>query len=76
MVSEARERVDREKELVSSLERCKIDFEGYFLQPRQSSLHLDMNMSSLPPSPPGIETPPLSPGTISCICFLFVKSKC
>ena len=29
-----------------------------------------MSMSSLPPSPAGTETPPLSPGTISCVCLL------
>ena len=64
-----REEMDGEEEgLVSSLERCRINFEGYLLQPQQKSLHVDVQMNPFP-SPPGTETPPLSPGMLSLSSF-------
>lgn len=65
-----REEMDGEEEdLVSSLERCRINFGGYLLQPQQKSLHIDVHLNPIPPSPPGTETPPLSPGTLSLAFF-------
>lgn len=50
--------------LVSSLQRCKINFDGFRLDTKNlAPLHVDMQIHS-PPSPPDTETPPLSPGML------------
>ena len=49
--------------LVSSMQRCKIKFDGFRLDTKNvAPLHVDTQIQSLP-SPPGTESPPLSPGT-------------
>ena len=60
---ESQEVMEAEDDLVSSLQRCKLAFEGYLLHTCSVSnpLHVDMQMHP-PPSPPETESPPLSPG--------------
>lgn len=77
MVSEVRERMEDTQKPVSSLQRCKFDFGGYFLDSRQNPLQIDLGSSSLPLSPAGTETPPLSPGMSVFLSFFpfFLKDR-
>lgn len=58
------------EDMVSSFEGCKISFEGFLWQTRDSPSPLHVDVQKYPvTSPWGTETPPLSPGALP-FCFL------
>lgn len=59
---EAKKEMDGE-EFLTTLERCKIGLQELLIRSK-TPLQLDMPSSGLP-SPPGTESPPLSPGILS-----------